>query len=63
MNDFEFIRKFSEISVNKCCKYLKIDPGNVYNQKTTLQNAKKVREEIEDRIARLYLKGKNENVN
>ena len=35
----------------------------IYNKKTTLENAKKVREEIEDRIARLYLKGNKENGN
>ena len=50
MKDFEFIREFGKIKITDCCKSL--------YKKTTLENAKKVREEIEDRIARLYLKGK-----
>lgn len=58
MKDFEYIREFGKISIKDCCKSVKVDVANLYNKKTTLENAKKVREEIEDRIARLYLKGK-----
>jgi len=61
MQDFEFIREFGKISVKECCKTVKVDMSNLYNKKTTKENAKKVREEIEDRIARLYLKGNKEN--
>ena len=63
MKDFEFIREFGKIKISDCCKSVKVDMSNIYNKKTTLENAKKVREEIEDRIARLYLKGKEENGN
>lgn len=63
MNDYDFIKNFSKISVTSCCKSVKVDTGNIFNRKTTLENAKKVREEIEDRIARLYLKGKKEDGN
>ena len=57
MKDFDFIREFGKIKITDCCKSVKVDISNIYNKKTTLENAKKVREEIEDRIARLYLKG------
>lgn len=60
MKDFDFIREFGKIKISDCCKSVKVDMSNIYNKKTTLENAKKVREEIEDRIARLYLKGKKE---
>ena len=56
MQDFEFIREFGKISVKECCRTVKVDMSNIYNKKTTTENAKKVREEIEDRIAKLYLK-------
>ena len=63
MQDFEFIREFGKISVSDCCKVNKVNISNIYNKKTSKENAKKVRTEIEDRIARLYLKGKNEDAN
>lgn len=63
MNDFEYIREFAKISVSNCCKVNNVNMSNIYNKKTSKENAKKVREEIEDRIARLYLKGKKEDVN
>lgn len=60
MKDFEYIREFGKIKITDCCKNVNVDVSNIYNKKTTLENAKKVREEIESRIAKLYLKG-NEN--
>lgn len=63
MEDFEYIREFARISVNDCCKKVKVSMPNIYNRKTSKEKAKMVREEIEDRIARLYLKGKKENGN
>lgn len=61
MQDFEFIREFGKISVSDCCKANNVNISNIYNRRTSKENAKKVRTEIEDRIARLYLKGKKEN--
>lgn len=63
MKDFEYIREFGKISIKDCCKTVNVDVSNIYNKKTTIENAKKVREEIENRIARLYLKGKKEDGN
>lgn len=63
MDDFNYIREFAKISVNDCCKKVKANMSNIYNRKTSKEKAKMVREEIEDRVARLYLKGKKEDVN
>lgn len=63
MEDFKFIREFARISVNDCCKKVNVSMPNIYNRRTSKEKAKMVREEIEDRIARLYLKGKKEDVN
>lgn len=54
--DYKFIKNFSKIKVTKICKDLNIDRQNVLNNKTTEKNIHNVKEEIEDRLARLYLK-------
>ena len=57
MEDLEYIKKFIKISVPSICKKLKIDKSNLYTGKTTNINIKKVRQEIESEIAKLYIKG------
>ena len=57
MEDLEYIKKFIKISVHSICKKLKIDKSNLYSGKTTTINVKKVRQEIESEIAKLYIKG------
>lgn len=55
MNDLEFINKFSKIKVASICQKLKINRSNVYNGRTTDENLKRVRCEIESEIAKLYI--------
>lgn len=55
MEDLEFINKFSKIKVASICQKLKINRSNVYNGRTTNENLKKVRREIESEIAKLYI--------
>lgn len=55
MNDLEFINKFSKIKVASICQKLRINRSNVYNGRTTDENLKKVRREIESEIAKLYI--------
>lgn len=62
MDDLEFIKSFSKISITNVCKKLKIDRSNLINGKTTKENIKKVRRELEREYAKLYLKGENEYV-
>lgn len=55
MEDLEFINKFSKIKVASICQKLKINRSNVYNGRTTDENLKRVRREIESEIAKLYI--------
>ena len=55
MSDLEFINKFSKIKVASICQKLKINRSNVYNGRTTDENLKKVRREIESEFAKLYI--------
>ena len=55
MEDLEFINKFSKIKVASICNKLKINRSNVYNGRTTNENLKKIRREIESEYAKLYL--------
>ena len=41
MKDFDFIREFGKIKITDCCKSVKVDVANLYNKKTTVENAKK----------------------
>lgn len=59
MEDLEFINKFSKIKVASICQKLKINRSNVYNGRTTDENLKKVRREIESEIAKLYIIERN----
>lgn len=56
MTDFEYIKKFSKITVKNACNKNKIDYSNLLAHRTTPENYKKVREEIESEFAKLYIK-------
>lgn len=60
MDDLEYIKTFSKISVNKACKKLKINRSNLLNNRTTKENIKKVRQELESEFAKLYIKSEDE---
>lgn len=63
MDDLEYIKKFRKIKTAKICRKLRIDVSNLMSYRSTKQNAKKVREEIESEIAKLYIKNEeNKNV-
>jgi len=54
--NYKYIKNFSKIKVTRICKKLKISRQNVLNNKTTTENIIKVKEEIENELARLYLR-------
>lgn len=56
MDDLEYIKKFGKINITKACKKCKVNRGNLLNNKTTKENIKKVREELENQVAKLYVK-------
>lgn len=61
MKDLEFIKKFSKITVSGACKKTKVDRGGLLANRLKDEKAKTVREEIENQIARLYIKEENNN--
>lgn len=61
MEDLEYIKKFSKISIKSVCDKAKVDKSNLYSGKTSKKNIKKVRKYIESNIAELYLY--NEDIN
>lgn len=63
MKDLEYIKRFSKISISGICKRKNINRENLLNNKTTRKNERIIREEIESEIAKLYIKGDNENGN
>ena len=56
MDDLEYIKKFSKINITKACKKCHVNRGNLLNNKTTEENIKKVRQELENQVAKLYVK-------
>lgn len=55
MEDLEYIKKFSKISIKSVCDKAKVDKANLYSGRTSKNNIKKVRKYIESNIAELYL--------
>ena len=56
MEDLEYIKRFGKITIKGACDKLKINRGNLLNGNSTKANEQKVRAEIENQIARLYIK-------
>lgn len=56
MEDLDYIKKFSKITISGICKKKKIDRANLVTGRTTKKNIRIVREEIESEIAKLYIK-------
>lgn len=61
MNDLDYIRRFSKISIRGICDKKKIQRTNLIQGRGNYhKNAKIVREEIEAEIAKLYIKNEGE---
>ncbi len=59
MENLEYIKKFSKITISGICKKKKIDRSNLFANRGSKENAKIIREEIESEIAKLYIKEDN----
>lgn len=55
MEDLEYIKNFSKISITDACKKNKINRSNVLNGKASKNKIKKVRKQLENDVAMLYL--------
>lgn len=62
MDDINFIKKFSKITISGICRKYNIDRTNLMNNRTKLENFKIIREEIESEYAKLYIKKDDKNV-
>jgi len=56
MNDRDFIKGFSKISITDICRKEKVNRSNILKVKSDTEKTKLVRERIESEIAKLYIK-------
>lgn len=54
-NDLEYIKKFSQITINEACKKVKVDPSNVWSGKASKKKIKQVKKVLESEVAKLYI--------
>lgn len=55
MDDLEYIKTFSKINITNVCKKAKVNRSNVLNGKASNKAVKKLRKQIENEIAELYI--------
>lgn len=55
IDDLDYIKNFSKISVSKICEENYINRQNLLNNKSTKRNAKIVKEALENKIFSLYV--------
>lgn len=55
MNDFEYIKKFSKITITKACKDLKLCRTSVVSGRCKTKDLNRVRKYLESEVAKLYL--------
>lgn len=54
-DDLEYIKKFSQITINEACKKAKADPSNVWSGKASKKKIKQVKKVLESEVAKLYI--------
>ena len=62
MNDYQFIKEFTNITVASICKKLGIRSCNVFNGQTTDENYKRVKNEIIRELLMLMIQAKQEDM-
>ena len=55
MDDLEYIKKFTKITLKKVCAKSKVDISNVCHGKASKKSINKVRKQIESEFAKLYI--------
>ena len=53
--DYKIIINFNKITMTKICKNLKLNRKNICNGTAKIEDIKRVREELEKEIARIFL--------
>jgi hypothetical protein len=62
MNDYQFIKEFTNITVASICKKLDIRSCNIFNGQTTEENYRKVKNEIIRELLMLMIQSKSEDM-
>ena len=61
MDDLEYIKKFSQITIIEVCKKAGVNHSNLWSGKTSKKNINKVKKLLESEVAKLYIiEDKNE---
>lgn len=55
MDDLEYIKNFSKISIKKACEKTKANRGNVLSGKASKKTINKVKRQLESEVAKLYI--------
>lgn len=55
MDDLEYIKKFSKITIKDVCNKSKVNRSNVLNGKASKKTINKVKKQIESEVAKLYI--------
>lgn len=55
MNDLEYIKKFSKITVKNICESLKVDSSNLWAGRTSAAKTKLIRKALEAELAKLVI--------
>lgn len=55
MEDLEYIKKFSQITIIEVCKKAGVNPSNLWSGKTSKKNINKVKKLLESEVAKLYI--------
>lgn len=62
MDDLEYIKNFGKINVKKACQKAKVDRANLYKGKVSPEQIKKVKRQLENDLAKLYIIEENKEV-
>lgn len=61
MDDLEYIKRFSQITIKLACEKANVNVSNLWSGKTSKKNIIKVKKILESEVAKLYiLEDKNE---
>ena len=55
MDDLEYIKNFSKITIVGACRKTGVNKSNLFTGRTSCENIKKVRKQIESDVAELYI--------
>ncbi len=55
MDDLEYIKRFSKISIKKACEKTKANRGNILSGRASKKTINKVKRHLESEVAKLYI--------